>query len=387
MRSRPSRLLVNPFQWIRAAKLDPWQLPGDGRVMAKPPRPEALTQPHDALVKWTFTQREHATGLLKAALPPPLVAAVDWGTLRAEKGSFVDQALRSSHSDLVLVASLGEEPIYFYTLIEHQRAVEPLMVFRMGLYMMRLWERVVREDPTIKALPPIVPLLVHHSDSGWTAATAFQDIVAGRGPARDAIEQHVPHFELRLVDLSGGRASHLAEQALTALGRLVMWCLSVADDDERMEREIGHFAKALDEVLLAPNGLAALEVLLRYLAATHVGLRAEKVGQLLLNAAGPRAKEAIVTFLDEIERRGERRGEREGERKGRAQTLLEQLAARFGALPADVSARVQAADEATLAAWTMRVLTAATLEDVLEEKPGRTPPARPVPGKRAPRKG
>ena len=66
--------------------------------MPKSPRRGALTSPHDALFKWTFSQREHAVGLLKAALPP------------------------------------------------------------------------------------VLPLLIHHSDTGWTAARAFQDIVGGEGP-------------------------------------------------------------------------------------------------------------------------------------------------------------------------------------------------------------
>src|SRR5690242_19695279 len=69
----------------------------DRRLMPKPLRASALTQPHDALFKWIFSQREHAAGLLKATLPPALVEAVDWRTLRLEKGSFVDRALRHRH--------------------------------------------------------------------------------------------------------------------------------------------------------------------------------------------------------------------------------------------------------------------------------------------------
>ncbi len=142
--------------------------------MPKPRRGEPPTQPHDALVKWTFSQREHAAGLLKAALPPEVVAAVDWGTLRVEKDTFVDRALRSRYSDVVISARIGKSRVYFYTLIEHQRDVEPLMVFRVLLYMGRLWERLVRDEPDLKKLPLIVPLLIHNSATGWTAATAFQ---------------------------------------------------------------------------------------------------------------------------------------------------------------------------------------------------------------------
>ncbi|XXX81770.1 Rpn family recombination-promoting nuclease/putative transposase [Sorangium sp. So ce134] len=348
--------------------------------MPRSPRKRALSSPHDALFQWTFSQRERAVGLLKAALPPPLVAAVRWSTLRVEKGTFVDRALRSRHSDLVLSARIGEGRGYFYVIVEQQRDVEALVVFRMGLYMMRLWEQLVRDQPGLKKLPPVMPVLIHHSDTGWTAARAFQDIVAIDGPARAALLPHIPRFELRLIDVSGGRAGDLVEQALTALGKVVLWCLSVSGDDARLEREVGRVAAALDEVLQAPSGLAALEALLRYLVATHVRFGVRKIGRILEEAAGPRAQEAIVTTLDEIERRGERKGRAQG----RAQTLLELLTARFGAVPAEVSERILAANEAALVAWTTRVLTAPTPEDVLVEDGKRAAsPRRPAARKRA----
>jgi len=114
------------------------------------------------------------------------------------------------------------------------------------------------------------------------------------------------------------------------------------------------------------------------LLATHGRLSVKKVGRILEKAAGPRAQEVIVTVLDEIERRGERRGRAEGRAEGRAQTLLELLANRFGAVPAKVSARILAADEATLTTWTARLLSASTLHEVLGEESERTqrPPAR-----------
>ncbi len=342
--------------------------------MPKSPGGGTLTSPHDALFKWVFSQREHAIGLLKAALPEAVVKAVRWKTLRVERGSFVDPALRSRHSDLVLSARMGAGRIYFFTLVEQQREVEALMVFRMGVYMMRLWEQLVRDRPGLQSLPPILPVLIHHSATGWTAATSFHALIAGDGPEREALLPHIPSFTVRLIDVSGGRAGDLVEQALTALGKVVLWCLSVAGDDARLEREITRIAEALDEVLRAADGPAALEALLRYLVATHERLSVKKMGKLLEKAAGPRAQEVIVTVLDEIERRGERRGRAEG----RARTLLELLASRFGAVPAKVSARILAADEATLTTWTARLLSASTLHEVIGEGSERRPrpPAR-----------
>jgi hypothetical protein len=88
----------------------------------------------------------------------------------------------------------------------------------------------------------------------------------------------------------------------------------------------------------------------------------------MFDCAGPRAQEVMVNELDEIERRGERRG--------RALTLLELLAGRFGALPAEVSERILAADKATLATWAAKLLSASTLDEVLgggKERARRSP--------------
>lgn len=144
-------------------------------------------------------------------------------------------------------------------------------------------------------------------------------------------------------------------------------------------------------MLRAPDGLAALEALLRYLVATHGRFGAKKVVKLLENAAGPQAQEAIMTIFDEIELRGEQRGERRGEQRGelrgkllgRAQALLELLAVRFGPVPPAMSARSRAADEAALTRWTVRVLTAPTLKKVIDDDPEQAPPARQPARKRA----
>jgi hypothetical protein len=327
-----------------------------------------VAQPHDALFRWTFSQHRHAVGLLKAALPTKLAAATTWSTLRLESGSHVNRALRGRHSDLVFSAKMLGKTVFFYVLIEHQRHVEPLMVFRMGVYMMRRWEHFVRDHPGTKELPPIFPLLIHHSDTGWTAATAFQDLVVTGPDVRTELLPYIPRFEMRLIDLSEGQANNLVESALTALAQVVFWCLSVAGDDARMEREIERIGSAVDEMLRAPDGHAALEVLLRYLLATHSRFNVKKIANLLEKAAGPKAREVIVTELDEIERRGERRGQ--------ARMLLKQLKIRFGPVPADVSAQVMAANDATLSRWAARVLTAPTLETVLAKARASASPAR-----------
>jgi hypothetical protein len=64
-------------------------------------------------------------------------------------------------------------------------------------------------------------------------------------------------------------------------------------------------------------------------------------------------------------RRIREEGRQEGRREGEAEMLLRLLRIRFGTLSADTEARVQEADPETLLQWSERVLTAATLDEVL----------------------
>jgi len=178
-----------------------------------------------------------------------------------EKIDFVDRGLRGRHADLLFSARMGEERLYVHTLIEEQRKVERLMILRFGVYMMRHWERLVLDQPTLTMLPAIVPILIHHSDTGWTAATAFEDIIETGERARAALLPHIPRFQMRLCDVCAGRPSGLLKEALTDLGRVVLWSLSVAHDDERLMKEIDGLAEELGGMLAAPDEIdAALAV-------------------------------------------------------------------------------------------------------------------------------
>ena len=82
-----------------------------------------------------------------------------------------------------------------------------------------------------------------------------------------------------------------------------------------------------------------------------------------------------MTFIDEIERRGER--------KAQVRALLQLITARFGSVPPEVSARIQSASGRVLDQWALRVLTAKTPEEVVasgevkiaQVKPSRRQPA------------
>jgi hypothetical protein len=70
-------------------------------------------------------------------------------------------------------------------------------------------------------------------------------------------------------------------------------------------------------------------------------------------------------WMLECEQRGEQKGRQLGEQRGEATLLLRQLERRFGVVPGWARDQVLAADTVTIEDWGLRVLDAASLEDVV----------------------
>ncbi len=178
------------------------------------------TSIHDALFKATFSQVEHAAGEFQAILPPALAACIDFATLTLCPGNFVDPDLRQRYTDLLFSAEIAGKKALLYVLFEHQSSVDPLMLFRLLAYMVRIWEAHLRSEPEAKRLPAIIPVVLHHSNSGWTAKVAFEELLDVDATMLAEIAPYVPHFRCVLDDLGGEREEALRARTMSALGRL-----------------------------------------------------------------------------------------------------------------------------------------------------------------------
>jgi hypothetical protein len=86
----------------------------------------------------------------------------------------------------------------------------------------------------------------------------------------------------------------------------------------------------------------------------------------LVRGLGRRVEETAMTAAERLKAEGRAQGRAEGKAEGQALLLLKLLTLRFGELPQSAQARVTAASLAQLALYGERVLSAASLEDVLE---------------------
>ena len=130
---------------------------------------------------------------------------------------------------------------------------------------------------------------------------------------------------------------------------------------ERVGAE-GAEVRIQSRIQAAPGGPEALVLIWRYILITNGQATAEEVVAQLLDVVGVEHAEEIMTAGEQLIERGRK----DGLEKGQEQALVKILAARFGALPEPAAARIRAANSVQLDAWLDRVLTAATLHDVLD---------------------
>jgi hypothetical protein len=311
-----------------------------------------MGNPHDGLFKGVLGDPVHAAAALRAALPAAIAARIDWSSLSRVEGSFVDARFAATESDLLFEARAGSARVLLYLLFEHQSTVDRRMPVRLLEYMVRIWSQV--ETPW---LPPIVPVVLHHSRRGWHAATSMSELYELGELAGTGVEQLVPRFRFVLEDLSEQTDQDLASRSLGALVHLVYASLRDARTASDPRTLIHGLAALLREVLVAEDVRAAYLLVLRYLVEVTSSDDPRAFLEAIEGEVGVEAKEQAMGLLDAVEARGEARGMRNA--------LLRQMQLKFGAVPPETSQVIVAMSSEQLSAALDRIVTASSAAEVL----------------------
>ena len=324
--------------------------------------------PHDALFKKTFSVPEHAAGELRAVLPPALVALTDFSTLSLCAGTYIDETLAGAESDLLFSVQVASKPALLYLLFEHQSTAPRLMPLRLLSYVVRILQRHVddahaaQRDPL--PLPLVLPVVLHHGEQGWASARRMEELFDLQLVREACVDELIPRLSFVLDDLSKVSDAELGTRALGLVPLLTLWALRDARSPERLVQSVGHWAAALGQLLAAPNGREALWTLFRYIAVVSDDSVTTTLAQAL-ETTQPQVKDALMTIAEKWIAEGEAKGRVEGRVEGKADILGKQLTLKFGSTPDEAVRRITGASEADLDRWLERVLTAATIDAVL----------------------
>ena len=163
---------------------------------------DPLPTPHNNFFQFSLSHPPHARSLIESQLSQAALSTLNLDTLQLEQGSFVDADLRDKHSDLLFSANLTksdsagvDRSALVYLLFEHKSHSDPLTTLQLLSYLVRIWEQRVRDG---QPLCPILPLVVYHGESGWSAARSITDLIG----CPDELLEYQVNFHMNLLDLS-----------------------------------------------------------------------------------------------------------------------------------------------------------------------------------------
>jgi predicted transposase/invertase (TIGR01784 family) len=273
-----------------------------------------MTSPHDALFKASFSQPDIARSELELVLPAEIRAHLDLSTLEVSPGSFVDEDLLHTHTDLLYAVrtKAGGEGLV-YVLFEHQSSFDATMPFRMLRYVVRVWERWLRDHEGAKTLPIVIPVLLHHGDGAWRAAPELRTMLDASPELLDAAAPFLPRFRFVLDDLAALSPEALASRALAALPRLVQLALWASRSLPRLV-EAAPFMRAVVAALVRDERTRSLLTqLYRYVwQAAPAEVAVEDIRSILLEIAGPEGQEDVVNAGEQLIEQGRVEGLRAG---------------------------------------------------------------------------
>ena len=125
----------------------------------------------------------------------------------------------------------------------------------------------------------------------------------------------------------------------------------------------------VDAYAHAVRGLASLEddpeKQLKYLDFIDIYADLNENERVRYEREYPQEAEIMSSFAERFIQQGKQEGREEGRQEGEAMMLLRQLQLKFGDVPDAVRRRIEREDAQTLLQWSERVLTAASLEQVI----------------------
>ena len=290
-------------------------------------------KPHDHLFRYVFSNPEHARGELEHLLPDELSKRIDWDTLAPLPADFIPEDLRELQADLLFSVKLGKRDIFLYLLLEHQSSNDHWLVLRLLIYITEIAKRFRKQKPEATKLPAIVPLVVHHSNTGWTAPQRFSDLLDLSQDEKHLLSPYLLDFSFLLDDLSKTQSEELKARSASELARLALYMLKNSRSSQNILENLVAWTDIATDVLEATNGVAALAAILNYIMQV-TKMPIEQVEEAT-KKLGPKAEKAFISTADILIAKGKA--------EGKAEVVLRMLQLKFGSLSSSAEQSIQSA--------------------------------------------
>ena len=268
---------------------------------------DPISKPHDKLFKATFTRKDEAQSFFASYLPKAISRIIDWKTLELQPGSYIDEELNASESDLLYSARLKDKDCFIYLLFESQSKHCHMMAYRMLKYQVRIWEQFLKQNPSAKQLPLIFPLLLAHTKGTWRASRVLSPLIDLPDCRLSDFLPYIPDCEHLLVDLSG-----IPEDAIkgSLFGKMTQRLFKALRGGKISESH-----ELIGEILKQANSESTLEMLrsyLRYILSVDSEIDLKEFIRKIVKPLEDTIKDEAMSIAEQLRTEGKMVGKAEG---------------------------------------------------------------------------
>ncbi|MEM9460612.1 MAG: Rpn family recombination-promoting nuclease/putative transposase [Myxococcota bacterium] len=313
--------------------------------------------PHDTLVRYTFSRLEAVAIALRRVIDPALWPCIDFDSLEALPTVDADCWLRNRRADLRFKVDLVDRGVRVSILvaIEHQSTLDTLLACRMHVYVGDMWIRFAHDCSTSTTVPAVLPILLAQRPAGKTPRRLSS--LFGLTPKLRRLLGPTVDLELRVDDLSGSVLDDpMARPGPLALVELTRALLHAHGNPSALTPErMATLAPQFDILLNQSPPLGTHDVRALWQYVVKVFKPDSALRTLIVESVSKEAKQMYITIADALRA------------EGRAEALLDVLEHR--ALPVSPSMRdrlLATHDEAQLQRWLRRALTIDSADELFE---------------------
>jgi len=272
-----------------------------------------IENPHDSFFKSMLGKKENAIDFLQNYLPEKIIQIIDLNYLEIRKDTFVEKELQAYFSDLLYKTKLKRSNLYLYFLFEHKSYPDKLVAFQLLKYMVRIWEKEIKNNKKLKKMPSIIPYIFYHGKRKWNIGLKLSDVINHE----EEIKNYIPNFEYILNDLSQYNDDDIKGNVIIKIMNLIMKHIFDKEPETALRKIFSLFHLIKEQ----KTGLELLEMVLRYIIhTTEINLK--KIKKLVEEEQIEKGGDVVMTTAEKLKQEGRQ----EGILKGKLETARKMIA-------------------------------------------------------------
>lgn len=276
---------------------------------------EKIKNPHDKIFKETMSDIETAKDFFRNYLPEELLKLIDLDNISVDKDSYIEKELGEYFSDILYKINLLGKESYIYFLFEHKSYNYKKITLQLLEYMIKIWNLKVKQR---KALPIIIPIVIHHGKSKWNVGLNLSDTLE---EVPEELKKYIPNFEYILYDLTRFEDKDIRGHVKL---RIFLEILKYIFSEEELPIKLKEIFELSEELAKEDKEEEYFETLVKYILNAQEKLDLKDLADIARESSIERS-ERVMTAGERLLNQGVELGIQQGLQQGLQQGVIQGL--------------------------------------------------------------